>query len=309
MSIFEAYPNVTNCKFINNSAGLHGGAIINWDDSYSTFINCIFYGNTADEEGGGIHSYSSDLTTTNCTFAENSSPYGGALYNYFSSPRITNCILWGDTPNEIFNAYSAWPIIDYSNVQGGYSGTGNINQDPLFVNLAIGDLHLTLGSPSINTGDPSTDYPETDLDGKPRILGGIVDMGAYESGTPEICDGVDNDLDGLVDEDLTRITTCGVGACAGNTGYETCSDGDWVGDTCDPYEGASAEICDGMDNDCNGLVDDAVPNCGSSCAGSAGASTLGASPVHASSDLVEHLGYFMLPLATVIGLIIWRRKR
>ncbi|GBE06402.1 MAG TPA: hypothetical protein ENH45_02880 [Nitrospirae bacterium] len=40
---------------------------------------------------------------------------------------------------------------------------------------------------------------------------------------PEICDGLDNNGDGSVDEDLTRQTTCGAGACTGNTGTETCT--------------------------------------------------------------------------------------
>ncbi|MEK6528192.1 MAG: putative metal-binding motif-containing protein, partial [Nitrospirota bacterium] len=55
----------------------------------------------------------------------------------------------------------------------------------------------------------------------------------------ETCDGLDNDCDGSTDEGLTQGTTCGVGACAGNTGTETCTAGVWGGNTCDPLAGAT----------------------------------------------------------------------
>lgn len=58
----------------------------------------------------------------------------------------------------------------------------NLNAaDPLFVDQAGGDLHLTPASPMIDAGYPATpDLPDFDLDGTPRVLGESVDIGAYE---------------------------------------------------------------------------------------------------------------------------------
>jgi hypothetical protein len=77
--------------------------------------------------------------------------------------------------------------------------------------------------------------------------------GTPQEATDVTCDGLDGDCDGATDEDfMSQPTSCGVGACAAS-GATACMNGTPV-DTCDP--GApTPEICDGIDNDCDGVVD------------------------------------------------------
>ncbi len=71
-----------------------------------------------------------------------------------------------------------------------------------------------------------------------------------------ICDGLDNDCDGSVDEDYVAVSTaCGVGACAA-TGITSCEQGSVV-DSCASGSPASADAtCDGVDDDCDGESDE-----------------------------------------------------
>ena len=72
----------------------------------------------------------------------------------------------------------------------------------------------------------------------------------FEGQTVEDCDGLDNDCDGETDEEL-GTTTCGIGLCEHT--IDKCENG--KEQICDPYEGANPETCDGVDNNCDGIVD------------------------------------------------------
>ncbi len=127
-------PTISNCSIIGNSSEGSGGGVCCMYHSSPTIINCTITGNSSESNGGGGVScmqYSSP-TVEGCTFSANSARRlgGGMCNSSSSSPTVTNCILWADAPSEI---YGGTPTITYSDVQGGYSGIGNINADPCFV--------------------------------------------------------------------------------------------------------------------------------------------------------------------------------
>ena len=118
-------------------------------------------------------------------------------------------------------------------------------------------------------------YADADGDGFDTGEGGDCDDGssAVFPGGIEVCDGLDNDCNGTADDDAVDPVTFyadedgdGVGdasssidACSAPAGYVDdsgdCDDGD-----ADVFPGAD-ELCDGLDNDCNGVVDDSA-SCG-----------------------------------------------
>lgn len=213
-------PTLFNVTFIGNLANDSGGGMVNLH-GIPTLANVIFSGNRAVNRGGGMMNETVDTTQsgptlTNVAFSGNRAGSGGGMHNTsngfdLSNPIIQNSIFWnnldqggmGAASSSIFNA-SGSPTIRYSLVRGCNSGVswntacgGNTNNltdaDPLFVAMpnpndaptAEGDLRLQEGSPAINAGNNAyVAGITTDLDDKPRIIGGTVDLGAYESGTP-----------------------------------------------------------------------------------------------------------------------------
>lgn len=92
----------------------------------------------------------------------------------------------------------------------------------------------------------------------------VVQSPAAEKPTPypEICDGFDNDQNGINDDGLVKTQKCSHALCE-STQTVTCINGRWVTGECPGLKWATAEVCDGADNDCNGFIDNdlTAPNC------------------------------------------------
>lgn len=159
---------VVNCAFLGNSAGNHGGALyISGEDTNPDFVNCLFSGNSVLGHGGAVTiADDAGATFTNCTFSGNSAPGEGAAVSTHSSAMLTNCIVWGNSPveNQIQVDTGGSVTISYSDIQEGWSGTENIDADPLFcdadgVDNTVGtlddNLRLQDGSPCLEIGSDS----------------------------------------------------------------------------------------------------------------------------------------------------------
>ncbi len=282
----ESSPTVTNCAFSGNLVIVDGGGMYNYNSSPSV-TNCTFDGNSAGIGGGMYNVTSSAPPVTNCTFSRNSANgNGGGMYNDASSPTATNCIFWKNVDDADassggpfmdesaqIHTVSATPAVNYSIVQGGWTGAGNIGNsasDPLFVDAdgadnipgnGDDDLRLGSGSPAIDSGntpalpsDPfdldqdgiTSERSSLDLGGNPRILddantpGTSVDMGALEhssdcnnNGRPDPCEVSCGLPDG----------PCDIPACGGGADCNTNN----VLDACDIENCAGSAACD----DCN----------------------------------------------------------
>ncbi len=193
---------VRNCTFVGNSANHAGGGVC-LDAGDATFINCIFNGNTAND-GGALSRQGGTVALINCTIVANRSAWRAPL----ACPTlVVNSIVWGNQGRPDKSSYDELaqgcgilrPTVNFCCVEGwkepgeALGGTGNFGRDPLFVNAQgldglpgtpDDDLRLRADSPCIGKGDNTAVPPEirTDLEGKPRILGGTIDIGAYEFG-------------------------------------------------------------------------------------------------------------------------------
>jgi hypothetical protein len=183
--IGDSYVRFYNNIVMNNTARYGAGMVLNYTGGeYKNNIICSNYGSFQFQAGSGIwinNVFSRPLTITNNTISGNSSTAGFCGVYGGSFAQLRNNIIWGNT-SPSGTQVSAGLNIKYSCVQGGFTGAGNINVNPLF---ADSNYVLTLGSPCIDKGDSSTVYNDLPDIGNPSNAkypsrGGLRnDMGAY----------------------------------------------------------------------------------------------------------------------------------
>ncbi|HYG35411.1 MAG TPA: choice-of-anchor Q domain-containing protein, partial [Clostridia bacterium] len=182
---------VTSCKLIGNSGGRNGGGAAGGSlhrctltgnsaneggGAYGGILNnCLLTGNSANRGGGAFASEVNNCTVTgNSAIQQGGGVLAGGIYNsilyYNNAPTDPN---WVGSKGGIITFCCTTPLPAPENWH-------NIEAEPRFVSLAGGDFRLQADSPCINAGSNAYAPSPTDLDGKPRVVEGTVDIGAYE---------------------------------------------------------------------------------------------------------------------------------
>ena len=211
-------PTISGCTITNCQATVAGAGLY-FLDSTATVAGCTISGNTTSgsAQGGGAYctGVSLDVTFNNCIVSDNYAAGGAGIFAERFTPwspqcrvSIVNCtiarnqltaagaaggvdagdadvailnsIVWGNKGAAVAPSYAV--DVSYSNIQGGYSGPGNISADPLF---ADSDYHLSGQSPCIDAGDPDSSFAA-----EPAPNGGRINMGVW-GGTAEAAPGAE----------------------------------------------------------------------------------------------------------------------
>ncbi len=187
------YATLNLCTLFNNNGGADGGAA-----SLSTLRRCTLSGNSASSYGGGVN----NATMESCLLVSNWSSYlgggsyGGTLNNCSlignsagdtgggaCSSTLNNCIVYYNTAPASPNYYG--PALSFCcTIPMPPDSSSNFTNAPGLLDLVRGDFHVSSNSPCINAGRNTFVSGSCDLDGNSRIVGGTVDVGAYEFQTP-----------------------------------------------------------------------------------------------------------------------------
>jgi PKD repeat protein len=206
VDVYSSTVTLTNNTINENSAEYGGG--VDAHGSTVTITNNTINENSAGWYGGGVDAHGSTVTITNNTIAGNSAGdigggvdvslginsttshiYNNIIYNNIASLNGNDLFIENDENGDFIkslvnlynNDFDQSTSGTYIQVPFSIDPSNLDNLNPLFVDATNGDYHLIESSPCIDAGDNSAPaLPANDKDGYPRIMNGIVDMGAYE---------------------------------------------------------------------------------------------------------------------------------
>ncbi|WP_166829829.1 beta strand repeat-containing protein [Thalassoroseus pseudoceratinae] len=198
-----ATTSISNSTISGNDSDGNGGGITNDENSTLTITNATIVLNTADSEddatgaGGGIFTDATSTTTLNNTILAGNTT-GGGVDSDFDGMGAADA----SSANNLLGDAGTSGIMDATNgnIVGITGGLATVLDPTLANNGGLTETHaLVMDSPAVNAGsnslvDASVDQRGT---GFPRILNGIVDIGALESvfGDPgALLDDFDNDF-------------------------------------------------------------------------------------------------------------------
>jgi hypothetical protein len=183
---------VISANHSNDPYRCYGGGLYAEGGSSPVLINVLVAGNVMEGNafwyyGAGVYFTGSNTSSQlmNVTIADNVRDNGATITGsgiYAESGAVvsvTNSISWNNNPGPEVYAGSATININYSCIRTGYTGTGNISNNPAFVSAT--DYHLQITSPCINAGTLAG-APAFDIENNPRPQPALTnpDMGCYE---------------------------------------------------------------------------------------------------------------------------------
>jgi titin len=178
--IKTGHAEIRNTKIVDNDTAAVNGDIIGIGDEPTTtptveMVNVLVAGNNSARPTVNGSSPIGSITLTNVSVADNAVadfPILAGNGNW----TVANSIVWGNTTSGDMLGLGTFSV-SYSDIEGGWTGSGNIDADPRFVDATSGDYHLGVGSPCIDQGT-TVGAPTHDIEGTPREA--APDMGAYE---------------------------------------------------------------------------------------------------------------------------------
>ncbi len=188
--------NIISGNYIYATTGGSGGLDI-YNHSPVVKNNLIFL-NSAPKGGGACIENASPIFANNIIAYNTATGSGGGLEVVAPVPELINCIVWGNSATT-GSQINGTANVSYSDVEGGYTGTGNLNTDPLFRDAASGDFHLqstdcgySFNSPCIDAGNPA--YEDSPLSCDWGLGQVRSDMGAF-GGMNSVVDVPEEDIE------------------------------------------------------------------------------------------------------------------